>query len=476
MIFSLLLAAAITTQSPSAKPNVIVIVSDDLGYGDVGYHGSDFHTPTIDRLALSGVRLNRFYGHTVCTPTRAAIMAGKFPFKVGLQGIIWPWNTHGLPAGLDTLGTVFKRAGYQTWAFGKWHLGHATPDLQPQNKGFDYHLGNFTGSIDPYDHTYYGVHDFQENGQPVYPKGYVADLITNKLIDKINGLDGSSPFFAYLAYTTPHLPYGSPYTFRQQYADLSDPNKSGLGAMITHMDSTIGELLLTLKKKNMDQNTYIWFLSDNGGWLDGAASNAPLRGGKATDYEGGIRLASFVVGPGLPANTTSDQFVHAVDIMPTLCALANITPPTGIDGQDVTGFLRGNTKKVGRTFTFTLGGSSATPVGVILYGRYKLITAQGRNEIYDVINDPSETNNLFPTNNNVLLNQLVSQYTQYHPDPYPLWFGVNGYPDGFVFPQYWGEPRVAAQRIQPTLKPPLDAPIHVLHGYPTDLELVKRAK
>jgi arylsulfatase A-like enzyme len=466
----LLTLSAVTFQAQ--KPNVILIVADDLGYADVGFHGSEIRTPNIDSLAISGTRLNRFYGHCVCTPGRSALISGIYPYKTGTQNIIWPWSTHGVPTTIDTVANVFQKQGYQTWAFGKWHLGHATPDYRPLQRGFDHHIGNYTGCIDPLNHTYYNLHDFNEDGKPIYPDGYVADIITDSLLSRIKTATG--PFFAYLAYTTPHIPYGAPPQYLVPYKyESALKYRSDYAAMVTHMDDTIGRVLQALRDAKLDNNTYIWFVSDNGGWLDYAASNVPLRGGKITMYEGGVRLVSFIKGPGIPSKQSVSQPIHAVDVLPTLCHFAAIPQPVGKDGLDMYDYITDNTKQLNhRNFIFYLSGSRDKPHGAMRQGKYKLIMGP-EVELYDLDTDPSETTNIRDSLDKSFMDSLISNflkcYDDYKPDPYPLWFPPNGPPPGFVFPKYWGGPTdIPTAVFQSSQLQPVELPFHVKLGYPLD--------
>lgn len=484
-MFLTLLLATIISMTSNAKPNIIVIIADDLGYADLGYQGSEIRTPNIDSLAIGGARLNRCYSHCVCTPSRSALMSGIHPYKTSTQGIVWPWNTHGLPTNLETLGTVFKKQNYQTWAFGKWNLGHATPDYLPLQRGFDHHIGNYTGCIEPIAHTYYGVHDFHEDGHPIYPKGYVADIITNSFIARIKSSPG--PFFAYLSYTTPHAPYGSPSQYRIPYNYESQiPYRADYAAMVTHMDDNIGKIIQTLRDHNLENNTYIWFISDNGGATALAANNKPLRGGKVTPYEGGVRVVSFIKGPGIPPKTVVDQPIHVVDVLPTLCHLISTPVPPDIDGQNMYDFIIDNNKHVNRTFILSVWGSREMPAGSLIQGKYKLILGCGGQgqagatlngvEIYDLDNDPYETKNIQdPTIRSQLTQTLLECYNNYKPDSYPLFWDPNGPPPGYTFPRYWGEPTVKmlqVNKLQP--EPPANLPFHMRLGYPKDLKNHKK--
>ncbi len=198
-------------QGTAPRPHIIYIVADDLGWKDVGFHGSDIKTPSIDKLAQEGARLEQFYVQPMCTPTRAALMTGRYPFRYGLQTLVIPTpGKYGLPTDERLLPQALKEAGYNTAMVGKWHLGHADRKYWPRQRGFDYHYGAVLGEIDYFTHSSTNVRDWYRNNRPVKEAGYVTQLLAKDAVARINEHDPKTPLFLYLAFTAPHAPYQAP--------------------------------------------------------------------------------------------------------------------------------------------------------------------------------------------------------------------------------------------------------------------------
>lgn len=307
------------------RPNIVVILADDLGNADLGYRGSDISTPNIDTLAKSGVQLEDFYGLPVCTPARSSLMTGRYPMRQGLQTlVIFPSHKYGLPTDEETVAQSLKDAGYQTAMVGKWHLGHADKKYWPQNRGFEYFYGNLVGEVDYFTKERGGIIDWQRNGKFLKEEGYHTELVGNEAVKIIESHEASKPLFLYVAFLSPHAPYQAPPKYLDLYKDkIQDKYRRAYAAMITAMDDQVGRIVNALKKENMFQNTIIFFSSDNGGatnalFATGArspeeraenpdelpmgrkppASNGIFRGGKGTLYEGGVRVPTFIAWPG----------------------------------------------------------------------------------------------------------------------------------------------------------------------------------
>jgi arylsulfatase A-like enzyme len=351
-VFSSWLVAAIpaVAQQNAQRPNIIYILADDLGWADVGFHGSDIKTPTIDQLAQGGVRFEQFYVEPMCTPTRAALMTGRYPLRYGLQTLVIPASmSYGLPTDEWLLPQALKEAGYTTAIFGKWHLGHAKREFWPMQRGFDYQYGAQLGEIDYSTHMVGGKTDWYRNNKLVHEKGYVTTLLGDDAVRFIEKQGPSKPFFMYLAFTAPHTPYQAPQEYIDKYKQIGDVNRRTYAAMITAMDDQIGRVVQALGKQGLRQNTLIIFHSDNGGnysaHLAGEtevkgplpASNAPFRGGKGDLYEGGTRVPSLINWPGKIKPGAVDQMVHVVDYYPTLAKLAgaNTSKSKPLDGLDM---------------------------------------------------------------------------------------------------------------------------------------------
>jgi arylsulfatase A-like enzyme len=317
----------------------VYIMADDLGWKDVGFHGSDIRTPNIDRLAAEGVRLEQFYAQPMCTPSRAALMTGRYPHRYGLQtAVILSAGTYGLATDEWLLPQALKDSGYRTAIVGKWHLGHADRKYWPRQRGFDYQYGPLLGEIDYFTHAAHGTRDWFRNGQPVKERGYVTELLGRDAVRLVDAHDPRTPLFLYLAFTAPHAPYQAPRPYLDRYAHIADPNRRAYAAMITAMDEQIGAVVAALERRGMRDQTLIVFQSDNGGPRSAQftgevdmskgtipADNGPYRDGKGTLYEGGTRVVALASWPGrIAAGSIVSHPLHIVDMYPTLAGLAGM--------------------------------------------------------------------------------------------------------------------------------------------------------
>ncbi len=324
-----------TSAFAEIKPNIIFILADDLGWKDVGYHGSDIKTPNIDALAHGGARLEQFYVQPMCTPTRAALMTGRYPLRYGLQTAVIPSaGRYGLATDEWLLPQALKQAEYQTAIVGKWHLGHFDRKYWPSQRGFDYSYGPLIGEIDHFKHELHGVTDWFRNNKPVKEEGYDTELFGADAVRLINAHDTTSPLFLYLAFTAPHTPYQAPQNYLDRYKEIADTQRRAYAAQITAMDDQIGKVVDALAKRGMRDNTLIFFVSDNGGTRSnlfaGEAAvkgelppnNGPYRDGKGSVYEGGTRVVALANWPGRIKPSVVDEMMHIVDIYPTFVGLA----------------------------------------------------------------------------------------------------------------------------------------------------------
>ena len=293
-------ASDATAQANPPRPNIIYIMADDLGGKDVGFHGSDIKTPNIDRLAAQGAVFDQFYAQPMCTPSRAALMTGRYPHRYGLQTAVIPSaGTYGLATDEWLLPQALRQAGYRTAIIGKWHLGHADPKYWPKQRGFDYQYGPLLGEIDYYTHAAHGKTDWFRDNKLVKEPGYVTELLGNDAVRLINKHDPKSPLFLYLTFTAPHAPYQAPQAYLDRYKHIADPSRRTYAAMISAMDDQIGRVVTALDKRGMRDNTLIVFQSDNGGPRSAQftgevdmskstipADNGPYRDGKGMLYEG----------------------------------------------------------------------------------------------------------------------------------------------------------------------------------------------
>jgi arylsulfatase A-like enzyme len=328
--------AADTAAAP--KPNVLFILADDLGWGDVGFHGSEIKTPNIDKLAAAGARLEQFYVQPVCSPTRAAFMTGRYPIRHGLHiGVVRPWARYGLPLDERTLPQALKEAGYETAITGKWHLGHFEPAYLPTHRGFDHQYGHYNGAIDYNTHIRDGGYDWHRDDKVNRDEGYSTQLIAREASRLIAAHDVSRPLFLYVPFNAVHSPLQAPERYMEPYPNLKG-NRRIYAGMLAAMDEAVGEIVGALEAKGLRKNTLIFFCSDNGGPNPGVVtSNGPLRAGKGTLYEGGVRVPAVAVWDGqIKAGSVVDAALHMVDWYPTLLTLAGVSlaQKNPLDGRD----------------------------------------------------------------------------------------------------------------------------------------------
>jgi arylsulfatase A-like enzyme len=347
------LALTLPAVAQNAKPHIVHIVADDLGWKDVGFNGcADIKTPNLDALAAGGARLTQFYVQPMCTPTRAALMTGRYPFRYGLQTAVIPSvSAYGLDTSEWLLPQCLKEAGYRTAIIGKWHLGHADPKYWPRQRGFDYQYGAMIGELDYFTHDEHGVLDWYRDNRPVREEGYTTTLLGRDAAALIDRHDPSTPLYLYLAFNAPHTPYQAPPEYVERYAAIKDPTRRTYAAMVACLDDEIGRVLAALERRKMRDNTLVLFHSDNGGTRNAMfagvmadmskvkipCDNGPYREGKGTLYEGATRVCALANWPGHVRAGAVDGLVHAVDLYPTLAALAGA--PTAkckpLDGVNV---------------------------------------------------------------------------------------------------------------------------------------------
>ncbi len=330
----------------ATPPNIIVVLVDDLGYGDLASYGSsEVQTPAIDRLMGQGMRFDQFYANcTVCTPTRAALLTGQYPDLVGAGGVIRqaPENSWGYfdPAAI-TLPQLLRTGGYHTGMVGKWHLGYAAPNL-PNLRGFDFFHGFLGDMMDDYwTHLRGGENWMRRNHETIAPTGHATELFSDWAIDYVHeraAQPDPAPFFLYLAYNAPHFPIQPPEDWiarvKQRQPQLDDLRATNV-AFVEHLDHHLGRVLAAVESAGIADNTLIVFSSDNGGSLPHGALNTPWRGGKQDHWEGGIRVPTCVVWPGQIPPQRSDVPGMTMDLLPTLCAIAGIPVTHEISGQDL---------------------------------------------------------------------------------------------------------------------------------------------
>ena len=454
------LGAVVVAQAADPRPNIVVILADDLGNADVGYRGSDIKTPNIDKLASEGVRLKLFYGMPVCTPARAELMTGRYAMRYGLQTlVIFPSHTYGLPTDERTLPQALKEAGYQTAMVGKWHLGHADKKYWPQNRGFDHFYGNLVGEVDYFTKERGGLLDWQRDGKFFKEDGYYTTLIGNEAVNIIENHDTSKPLFLYVASLAPHAPYQAPKEAVDAYkGTIGDEKRRTYAAMITELDTQVGRIVAALKQKNMLDNTLIIFSSDNGGatsalFATGArspeereesggvelgakppASNGDLRGGKGSLHEGGVRVPTIFYWPAKLKPRVVEEPLHMVDVMPTVLALAGAagSPDHPFDGKDIWPSVAEARPSPHEDILINVEAFR----GAIRKGNWKLVKIAllpGKTELFDLSKDPGEKNNVadqFPEIVRDLEDRLIAYAKEMKPSEWikaqPAFLGAQG--------------------------------------------------
>ena len=335
-----------------SKPNILVILTDDQGTIDLNCYGAeDLTTPNLDQLATSGIRFTQFYaGSAVCSPSRACLMTGRYPHFAGLPSNASSEKDHGrgMPGEQITMAEIFKSAGYQTGHVGKWHLGY-TPEMMPNQQGFDYSFGHMGGCIDNYSHFFYwrgpNRHDLWRNGEEIWQDG---EFFPDLMVDEVNQFiekNQSSPWFLYWAINVPHYPLQGTKKWRDHYQDLSS-TRNKYAAFVSTMDEKIGEVLENLSDLGLTENTIVVFQSDHGHSVEertfGGGGNAgPYRGAKTSLFEGGIRVPAIISWPDqIEGNQTRNQLVTSADWLPTLVDLAVIEPlQHQINGKSIVSVL-----------------------------------------------------------------------------------------------------------------------------------------
>lgn len=406
------------------KPNFIVIMTDDQGYGDLSCMGNtDFVTPNIDSLAKSGVRFTDWYaGSPVCSPSRACLMTGRYPGNAGVRAILAGHRkASGLTPKVPTLASALKKEGYQTNLVGKWHLGLAE-ECRPNRNGYDYFYGFMAGCIDYYSHIFYWgmadghtnpTHDLWENDREIYDNGeYFTDLVTRKAVERIRVCgQKEEPFFLFVGYNAPHYPMHAPRKYMDRFAHLPW-DRQVMAAMISAVDDGVGDIVDELKRQGIYENTCIFYQSDNGpsresrNWMDGREDPyygglpGGLKGHKYSLFEGGIRVPGIFSYPGkVPGNQVIHEPCGAMDIFPTLLKEAGGNPGDyELDGRDIMEVMTQGASSPHREIFWEMEEQTA-----VRRGDYKLVLngvleegegIQDPVSLSDLSKDPSESRNL----------------------------------------------------------------------------------
>lgn len=406
-----LLAPRLLPAQTAQAPNVIIILADDLGYADVGFNGcKDIPTPNIDRIAQNGMVCKQGYvSYAVCGPSRAGIMTGRYQDRFGFNRnpLLAPNDPDmGLALSEETMGAYLQRAHYTTMAIGKWHLG-AHQSLRPNKRGFDEFFGFLSGG-----HRYlpsdWTLNDLSEaksqydgyktkllrNNQRVEEQEYITDAFSREAVSFIER-NREHPFFLYLAYNAPHTPLEATEKYLSRFSQIKDKKRRTYAAMVSAMDDGIGRVLDKLNELNLDKNTIVFFLSDNGGPIHANASNnAPLRGEKSDFFEGGIRVPFAVQWTGvIPAGTEYTRPVISLDIFASMAAMLPVKPKNKLDGVNILPYLRG--QKKGDPHTYLFWRNFDRQRYAVVGPAFKRIDEKGKKSmLFNLRNDLSEKNDL----------------------------------------------------------------------------------
>jgi arylsulfatase A-like enzyme len=426
------------------RPNIVVILADDLGSHDVGWRGSEIKTPNLDALAEKGARLNQFYVQPLCSPTRAALLTGRYPFRYGFQtGVVRPWAQYGVPLEERFLSVALREAGYETAIVGKWHLGHFKSEYLPTRRGFDHQYGHYNGALDYFTHIRDGGFDWHRDDKENHDEGYSTELIAREAERVIKERDKQKPLFLYVPFNGVHTPLQVPEKYSQPYTQFKGNRKTYAG-MVTALDEAVGRIVAALRDEKLLANTLIFFSSDNGGPNPGTlTSNGKLRAGKGTVYEGGVRVCAFAHWEGhIPAGDV-DSPIHVTDWYPTLLHLAGAKTDQSlpIDGHNIWPVL---TKK-GESTRTEIVINSAPEVGAIRSGDWKLVVRSGNNnakggkeqvELYQLAQDPSEATNVAKAHPEIV-KELKAKLAAYASQAVPP--KTRPAPPGFKAPRVWGQ-------------------------------------
>jgi len=422
---------SVAQHQKAQKPNILIILTDDLGSQDLSYYGKrDIRTPNIDLLARSGMRFDRFYANSpVCSPTRASLLSGRYPEMVGVPGLVRskPEDNFGyLKPDAILLPKLLKQAQYNTAIIGKWNLGLEAPNT-PNRKGFDFFNGFLDDMMDDYwTHLRNGKNFMRENEKEIYPQGHATDIFSDWAVEYIQKQKNSkNPFFLYLAYNAPHFPVQPPAEWlakvKAREPGISD-KRTKLVALIEHLDNGIGNVIRTLKETGVYDNTLIVFLSDNGGHLEEDGYNGTLRDGKQSVYEGGLRIPAFFVWANqIKANSVSKQIALTMDIYPTISEITGAKINHKIDGVSLLPVLRNPIEKlIERPVFFTrregnprYGGQT---IQAVISDNWKLLQNSPFSpyELYNLSDDPLEKQNLISSHGDQVkrLQQLLIKQIQ----------------------------------------------------------------
>ena len=393
-------AAGASGSQGASRPNILVFLADDMGWGQPGFNGgTDVATPSMDRIANEGVRLTQFYVQPVCSPTRGALLTGRYAWKNGTEVRTTIDSTTGMLRDERTIADALRDAGYATWMVGKWHLGQWHSHHLPRQRGFDHHFGYYASEINSFTHLRKnGTLDWHRNGRPVVEEGHATFLLADEAARLIERHDGSRPFFLYVPFKAVHVRNQPPAEYLERYRHLPLPrSQRAQRAMLKVMDVAMGRIMAALERKGALDDTLVVFLNDNGAGVD-ADRTSPYRGRKEAYYEGGIRVPAVMRWPAaIPGGSETDALLHVVDLFPTFAGLAGADATAGLplDGLDAWAAISADGESPRREVVHSLK--------VIRLGDWKLIERGIRHynwrsgskpQLYNIPLDPGETRNL----------------------------------------------------------------------------------
>ncbi|MCG8578955.1 MAG: sulfatase-like hydrolase/transferase [Bacteroidales bacterium] len=403
----ILTAGLINAQETTQKPNILIILADDLGYADVGFNGSDIQTPNIDRIASGGIRFDNFYACPMCSPTRAGLLTGRYPIRFGMmRAVVPPQRIYGMNPEEVTLAEMLASAGYKhRGVVGKWHLGHRHQKWWPNNQGFTFFEGCLNGAIDYFSHEREGENDWHLNGKTHKKEGYATDLIGEASCSFINDIPANEPFFLYTSFTAPHSPFQAKKEDLKKYPHREGKKKT-YAAMVDCMDQNIGKILDCIEERGQMDNTFILFFSDNGG-MKSVANNGQKRGWKLTVYEGGINVVATACWPsgGVAGGRVISEHVGYIDVFPTLAEISGYEKNVKykLDGMSMLNAMKGERMPKRKWFTYLDQNNEKVERLTIHSDNLKLVwyrnapdnkVQTSRIELYNTTNDKGETDNV----------------------------------------------------------------------------------
>ena len=464
-----------------APPNIVILLADDLGWTDVSFHGGNIATPNIDRIAAEGVELRRYYVAPICSPTRAGLMTGRYPIRYGAMRAVYPpWRKGGMDLSEWTMADILAEGGYKHRAvFGKWHLGHSDKKYHPLRRGFTKFYGHYNGAIDYFTHVREGEVDWHDGFEPSQDEGYQTDLVADVAARFIREhAEDPEPFLCYVAFNAPHSPFQAKPEDLQLYEHLPpargffqgleevnmdssrearNRNRRILGAMVHSLDQGIGRILDAIDQAGISGETFVLFSSDNGG-VRGVGENVPLRAGKATVFEGGIRVAAAARWTGkIPAGRRVEVPVANIDVLPTVMRIAGIERYTGkpLDGVDVLDLLTGRQEHLDRELFNYIGQEGADREQVsYMTNDWKMIVigpdvtddsadeSKRQQFLFRISEDMAEESNVLDANPELAASmyEKIKEFRSLQPENSVPPYNVGRTDSGFKAPAHWRMP------------------------------------